>query len=96
MPIYSQRAWDQLRGITSQRLERALKRDGWEIQKGKGRRGKKGASTLTYRHPSRPTDRNKVVVHPHPKKTMGPSLLKELLDCIGWTEQDLKDLRLIK
>ena len=58
MPTYPQSAWDQLKGITTQKLESALKRDGWEIQKDKGRRGKKGANTLTYRHPSRPLDSN--------------------------------------
>ena len=48
MPTYPQSVWDQLKGITTQKLESALKRDGWEIQKDKGRRGKKGANTLTY------------------------------------------------
>ena len=96
MPPYSQQAWDQIRAITSRRLVRALERDGWERQKRKGRRGKKGANTLTYRHPSRPLVQNKVVIHPHPKKTMSAGLLKELLDCIGWTEADLVRLGLIK
>jgi len=97
MPPYERAVWDQLKNITSQQLVRALERDGWKKVEKKGRRGKRGANTLTYRHPDRPANANRVVIHPHPKKTMGPSLLKELLiDCIGWTEDDLVRVRLIK
>ena len=96
MPDYSRKTWNQLRNITSDNLIAALERDGWERERNKGRRGKKGESTLTYRHPDRPAGSNIVVIHPHPKKTMGESLLKMLLDCIGWTEDDLVRLRLVK
>jgi hypothetical protein len=35
-------------------------------------------------------------VHYHPKETYGPKLLKGLLEEIGWTEDELKRLKLIK
>ena len=94
---YERWAWSQIKNVTCQQVMQALERDGWERQDHKGRRGKKGASTVTYRHPDRPPGRNIVVIHPHPKKTMGAGLLKELLEgCIGWTEDDLVRLKLIK
>ena len=96
MPQYRPEVRRQLRNITAQTLIRALLRDGWERQTRKGRQGRRGSNTLTFRHPNRPPANNKVVIHPHPKKTMGASLLKEILDCIGWTEEDLKRLKLIK
>lgn len=97
MPPYRPQVWSQIKNLTTQELIRALERDGWQKQTQKGRRGKKGASTLAYRHPHRPPDKNRVVIHPHPKKTMGPKLLKQLLvDYIGWTEEDLARLKLIK
>lgn len=96
MPQYRAEVWRQLRNITVQELIRGLGRDGWERQTHKGRHRRKGANTLTFRHPGRAPENNKVVIHPHPKKTMGPGLLKDILDCIGWTEDDLKRLKLIK
>ena len=38
----------------------------------------------------------RVTVHYHPGKTYGEKLLKELIKDIGWTEQDLLRLKLIK
>ncbi len=96
MATYRRQVWNQVKSITSQELMRALERDGWESQGSKGRRGKKGANTIAYRHPEKPPERNRVVIHPHPKKTMSPGLLKDILDCIGWTEEDLVRLRLVK
>jgi len=96
MATYSDQTWRQLKGLSVQRLENALKRDGWERERNKGRQGKKGANTLAYRHPDRSPERNRVVLHPHPKKTMSPNLLKLLLDKIGWDESDLRRLKLIK
>ena len=38
----------------------------------------------------------RVVIHYHPKKTYGPGLLKDLVRDIGWTDDDLIRLKLIK
>ena len=96
MATYSKAVWQQLKNTTIQDLDKAIRMDGWELEKNKGRQGKKGANTLSYRHPERPTTENKIVLHPHPKKTMGAGLLKGLIEAAGWDEDDLRRLKLIK
>lgn len=84
---YPKETWDQLRNITVQRLMKALRDDGWYRVKGRS-----GASQAFVND-----DETKcVTIHVHPKKTMGPSLLKGLLDDIGWDEDDLQALKLVK
>ena len=39
---------------------------------------------------------NRIVFHVHPKKTMGPKLLRGLLATIDWNEPDLARLGLVK
>jgi predicted RNA binding protein YcfA (HicA-like mRNA interferase family) len=41
-------------------------------------------------------DGKRVSIHYHPRKTFGPKLLQALLNDIGWTEVDLRRLKLIK
>ena len=41
-------------------------------------------------------DRRRVSVHYHPRKTFGPKLLQSLLNDIGWSEADMKRLKLVK
>jgi hypothetical protein len=36
------------------------------------------------------------VIHYHPRKTYGPKLLTALLNEIGWTEADMRRVKLIK
>lgn len=96
MATYPKAAWEQLKNKTVQDLDKALKRDGWELERNKGRQGKKGASTIAYRHPQRPAGKNRIVLHPHPKKTMNAGLLKDLIEAAGWNEEDLSRLKLIK
>ncbi len=82
---YSKNTWAQIKGIHVERLVKALKADGWV-------RGEcKGAV-----HPYRSRDGKIITIHWHPKKTFQPSLLKALLEKIGWSERDLKRLKLIK
>ena len=85
-----------MKNTTAQNLMKALERDGWERERNKGKQGKRGASTIAYRHPQRPTGQNRIVLHPHPKKTMGANLLKGLIDATGWDEDDLRRVKLIK
>lgn len=83
---FSGNVWKQIRSITADELIRALERDGWELQPCKG-----------ALHPYRNPDRERIVIiHYHPRKTYGPGLLKALLADIGWTETDLKRLKLVK
>ena len=85
MTAFPQWVREQLRNKTIQDIEAALKKDGWE------REIKRGARQ-PYRHP----DGRRVVLHMHPKATKGPGTLKALFHDIGWDEDDLVRLRLIK
>jgi predicted RNA binding protein YcfA (HicA-like mRNA interferase family) len=76
--------WDQLKGITGNEIIVALRNDGWMERAS-------GGSSIIFKKQNR-----KVSIHSHPHKTYGPKQLKELFKDIGWTEQDLKQLRLIK
>jgi carbamoylphosphate synthase small subunit len=41
-------------------------------------------------------DSKRIAIHYHPHKTYGPALLKALIEDIGWKENDLRRLKLIK
>jgi predicted RNA binding protein YcfA (HicA-like mRNA interferase family) len=81
--------WDQLKNITSGEIMQALERDrvnGWYSDE-------TGSSATVYRN----DNQGKVVsIHNHPHKTFGAKQLKELFKDIGWEEDDLKRLKLIK
>jgi len=77
--------WSQLKNKSADDLISALKKDGWNPDE------KIGAQQV-WRHP----DGRRVSIHYHPKKTYGPKLLKALLEDIGWTESDMRRLKLIK
>lgn len=82
-------AWDQLKNITAGELKRALDRDGingWYPDE-------TGSSATIYRNDN---NGRMVSIHVHPHKTFGRKQLKELLNSIGWTEEDLRRLKLIK
>lgn len=88
---YSRPVWNQLKGLTLKELARALKRDGWIEESRAGatlgfiKTTGNGAGT-----------RRRVVLHVHPGKSLGPRLLRALLDDIGWSEDDLVRLKLIR
>lgn len=82
---YRRHVWDQVKNITAEALMKALERDGW-VQ------DEKVGSDFAYRHP----DGRRVTIHYHPRKTYGPGLLRALLKDIGWTEEDMRRLRIIK
>jgi predicted RNA binding protein YcfA (HicA-like mRNA interferase family) len=56
----------------------------------------KGGSQQIYRRQFPDGQIRRVSVHMHPQKTFGARLLKGLLDDTGWTEDDLRRLRMIK
>lgn len=80
--------WNQLKNLTADELIRALERDGWSRDP-----SSKGA-TLGYI--KKGTPKKRVVIHYHPRKSYGPKLLKALLRDIGWLEEDLRKLGLIR
>lgn len=82
---YSGGTWNQLKNLTADDLIRALEKDRWKPIN-------KKSAIRVFRHP----DGRRVSIHYHPSKTFGPNLLKALLEDIGWTEQDMKWLKLIR
>jgi|WetSurMetagenome_2_1015567.scaffolds.fasta_scaffold718168_2 predicted RNA binding protein YcfA (HicA-like mRNA interferase family) len=81
--------WDQLKNITSGELKKALEKDqdsGWY-------KDETGSSATVYRNDN---TKRIVSIHTHPYRNYGPGQLKELINDIGWTEKDLRRLKLIK
>lgn len=84
------RVWSQLKNRTAKELIRALRRDGW-IEEERRRK-----ATRAFYKDEYGKARRRVVIHYHPKKTYGIKLLKSLISDIGWTEADLRRLRLFR
>jgi predicted RNA binding protein YcfA (HicA-like mRNA interferase family) len=85
---YAKNVWNQLKNLTADGIISALLADGWEKDP-----SSKGA-IIGYL--KRGSSIQRVTIHYHPQKTYGPKLLKDLLNDIGWDEQELRRLRLIK
>ena len=86
---FSKHVWNQLRNTTADELISALERDGYTKDPASG------DATIAYLKFVTPKAK-RIVIHYHPRKTYGPKLLKALLSDIGWTEADMRRLRLIK
>lgn len=82
---WTKQTWDQVKNTTADELKSALEKDGWAYDETRG-------AILVYRHP----DGRRATVHYHPNKTYGANLLKALIGDIGWSERDLRRLKLIK
>lgn len=83
---FTKNAWDQLKAKTTDDLISALVKDGFVLDE-------KIKTERIYRHP----DRRRVSIHYHAgNKCYGPSLLKALLEDAGWSESDMRRLKLIK
>jgi predicted RNA binding protein YcfA (HicA-like mRNA interferase family) len=76
--------WNQLKGITSKELIAALLKDGWT------ERASGGSAVIFKKNNLRVSIRN------HPHKAYGPGQLRDLFKDIGWNEQELRRLKLIK
>jgi predicted RNA binding protein YcfA (HicA-like mRNA interferase family) len=83
---FSKQTWDQIKGITKDDLIKALDKDGWTLDNPKG-----GSMRIYHKAPNR-----RVSIHYHAGDTMGRKLLAGLLTDIGWTEADLRRVKLIK
>ncbi len=79
--------WDQLKNKTADELIQALVKDGaiWDNPNS-------GSSSRVFKLRSG----FKVVIHYHPHKTYGSQMLNYLIEKTGWTDKDLKRLKLIK
>jgi len=83
---FAEHIWKQLRSLSCAEIVGALERDGWVADVKKG-------SERIYRHPSG----RRVSMHYHAgSRTYGRKLLQGLLEDIGWSEQDMRRLKLIK
>ena len=80
---------DQLHGKTCKEYIAALVRDGWTDEK------KTGAVRCFYKDVGFP-ERRMVRVHYHPKRHMGKKELFRFLGSVGWSDADLRRLKLIK
>ena len=88
---YSRAIWNQLKGLTVEEIAKALKKDKWTQESRAG-------ATIGFIKTSAngAAVRRRIVLHVHPRKTFGPRLLQALLDDIGWSEDDLLRLKLIR
>ncbi|MBN1690669.1 MAG: type II toxin-antitoxin system HicA family toxin [Dehalococcoidia bacterium] len=83
---FTENTWKQLKNKTTDELIAALLKDGF-VPEGKLR------TERVYRHPSG----KKVTIHYHSgSATYSPGLLKALLQDIGWSEADMRRLKLIR
>ncbi len=76
----------ELRKLTVRELCTALERDGFSLDRQRG-------SHRVYVHPE--DGRRVVVPYRRPGDTFPPKTLKALLDDLGWTEDDLRRLKLL-
>jgi hypothetical protein len=82
----SHNAWQQLKNKTADDLIRAAVKDGFVLDE-------KVRTERVYRH----KDGRRFSLHYHKgSQTYGASLMKALLDDIGWIEDDMRRLKLIK
>jgi len=86
---FSPNVWNQLKNTTADELIKALLRDGWVKDPASN------DATIAYLKKT-PAGNKRIVIHYHPKKTYGPKLLKALIEDIGWEEDGLRALKLIK
>jgi len=87
---YSQNVWNQLKNLTADDLISALIKDGWVQEE------KRGATQAYRKEDKNGQTINRVTIHRHPKSTYGAKLLKGLLSDIGWSEDELRKLKLIR
>jgi len=86
MGSFSKNAWAQLKNKTADELISALLKDDFVLDE-------KIRTERIYRNP----DGRKISIHYHKgNQTYGASLLKALLEDTGWSEEDMKRLKLIK
>ena len=86
MGSFSPNVWNQLKNKSANDLIKALLKDGFRLVD-------KIRTERIYRHP----DSRKVTIHYHKgSKTYGAGLLKALLEDTGWSEEDMRKLKLIK
>jgi predicted RNA binding protein YcfA (HicA-like mRNA interferase family) len=87
---YSYNSWNQIRNFTPLQIIKALKKDGWIADRDSS------APYAYFKIVDSHINPLRIVIHFHPKKHYSEKVLKKLLDDIGWSEDDLKRLKVIK
>lgn len=83
---YPAHVWSQVKNLTADDIMRALAKDKWTLDTS-------GGSQHIYLSHDR---KRRVSIHYHPKKTYGQKMLQGILDDIGWSEADMRRVKLIK
>lgn len=83
---FPKHVWDQLKGKTCEGIIAALEKDDFYLDTTRG----------AQRAYKRNADGRRVTIHCHPGKTYGPKLPKALIEDIGWAEEDMRRLKLVK
>jgi len=87
---FSKNVWNQVKNLTKDDFRDALIRDGWT------RDPASRDATITYIKPIPSGGDQRIVIHYHPGEICGPKIIKALIEDAGWTEADLRRLKLIK
>lgn len=82
---YPKNIWNQLKNKSPKDFMSALEKDGALLDITRN-------AIFSYRYP----DSRRITIHYHPNKSYGPKFIKGLLENIGWNEDDLRRLKLIK
>lgn len=88
MPV-SRGALEQLKSLTPIKLIKAIEKDGWTEESGRG-------AIRSYYKDHGNGGRKRIQVHYHPGRTYGRRLLKGLMEDTEWDDDDLVRLKLIK
>jgi len=83
---FPKHVWQQIKNLTADDLISALQRDGWKADERSG----------AFHPYVDPATHKRVIIHYHSRKTYGAKLLQGLLADIGWSEADMRRLKLIK
>jgi hypothetical protein len=91
---FAQNVWNQLKNLTKGEFVSALQRDNWTLEQPSASSGSVRLY-IKYNALGKPERRIEIHYH-HSSDTLGRNLLKGLLDDVGWTEKDMRRLKLIK
>ena len=83
---FSQSAWDQIKVLKAGAFRTALKKDNWILVNTRSR-----GIHEHWQH----EDGRIITLRARNRKTLGPRTVKSLLEVTGWSENRLKELKLI-
>ena len=91
---FAKNVWAQLKNLTKGEFISALARDGWTLEKSSA---SSGSIRLYIKYSPQGIPLKRIEIHYHRSSdTMGAGLLKGLLADAGWTDKELRSLKLIK